>query len=303
MKNSLINFIIKKSPVPFGFTDKFAEYSGQNASDIIMDELDKEKPSLICKIGYTELNCILSCTNLVVKDFSLIKLILKNATNAKEKIAIKSGFFPNDDHNILKFSQLLLDEMQQIDILGTWLKHEKFIKEYVKKSIKIKASDMEPYFHANPWTKALKGKKILVIHPFESTIKHQYLNRDKLFENINILPEFELKTLRAIQSRENNKVNFNSWWDAFEYMKNKIAEIEFDVAILGCGSYSLPLGAHIKRTGKKAIHLGGATQILFGIIGSRWEARENFRNLFNDYWIRPLPEDIPSYITKNDSYW
>ena len=45
-------------------------------------------------------------------------------------------------------------------------------------------------------------------------------------------------------------------------MEDGIAEIDFEVALIGCGAYGLPLAAHVKRLGKKAVHLGGATQNL-----------------------------------------
>ena len=52
-------------------------------------------------------------------------------------------------------------------------------------------------------------------------------------------------------------------------MEERIGKIDFDVALLGCGAYGLPFAASIKRMGKKAVHLGVATQILFGIKGKR----------------------------------
>ena len=48
-------------------------------------------------------------------------------------------------------------------------------------------------------------------------------------------------------------------------------KIDFDVAIIGCGAYGFPLAAKLKQAGKQAIHLAGATQLLFGIKGKRWE--------------------------------
>jgi threonine dehydrogenase-like Zn-dependent dehydrogenase len=39
-------------------------------------------------------------------------------------------------------------------------------------------------------------------------------------------------------------------------MIDEIGKIDFDVAILGCGAYGLPLAAAIKGMGKQAIHLG-----------------------------------------------
>ena len=67
-------------------------------------------------------------------------------------------------------------------------------------------------------------------------------------------------------------------------------KIDFDIAILGCGAYGMPLAVKLKRAGKQAVHLGGATQLLFGIKGTRWEAKNyptNIAKLFNEYWVRP----------------
>jgi hypothetical protein len=36
------------------------------------------------------------------------------------------------------------------------------------------------------------------------------------------------------------------------------------------------------------VHLGGATQRLFGIRGKRWDERPFFQNLYNEHWTRPL---------------
>ena len=59
----------------------------------------------------------------------------------------------------------------------------------------------------------------------------------------------------------------------------------FDVAIIGCGAYGMPLAAMLKQAGKQAIHLGGATQLLFGIKGKRWEEIKTIPHLID-------PKDI-----------
>ena len=81
----------------------------------------------------------------------------------------------------------------------------------------------------------------------------------------------------------------------------------FDVAIIGCGAYGFPLAAEIKRMGKIAIHLGGVTQIMFGIIGRRWETeyKQFHDDVVNEYWIRPsADEKIKGLDTIEDGcYW
>ena len=145
----------------------------------------------------------------------------------------------------------------------------------------------------------MKEKKVLVIHPFSETIKRQYdSKRTLLFKNPKVLPEFDLITIKAVQSI-GGKSDFITWFDALQYMKDEIDKHEYDIALIGCGAYGFPLAAHVKRSGKKAVHLGGALQLLFGIKGKRWMnpeygmkslpfiTRNYYNNLMNEYWVFP----------------
>jgi len=82
-------------------------------------------------------------------------------------------------------------------------------------------------------------------------------------------------------------------------------KIDFDVALIGAGSYSIPLASFVKGIGKKAIHLGGETQILFGIKGGRWDVREAERSFYNEHWVRPLSSEVPQNYqnVENGCYW
>ncbi|MBD0726565.1 hypothetical protein B6A10_15435 [Flavobacterium sp. L1I52] len=53
-----------------------------------------------------------------------------------------------------------------------------------------------------------------------------------------------------------------------------------------------------KIIGKKSVHLGGATQILFGIIGKRWELEYDMSDFFNVHWIRPNSNEKPKKLIK-----
>ena len=173
-----------------------------------------------------------------------------------------------------------------------------------------------PFWVDNPWTRVLEGKKVLVIYPFSNSITSQYSRKDLLFKNKKILPDFELITYKPVQSAAYEKVEFKTWFDALNHMKEEIGTIDFDVAILGCGAYGLPLAAHIKRMGKQAVHMGGGTQLLFGIKGARWDnnayhysnlpqLNTNYSSLYNEFWVRPLPEETPSAakLVEGACYW
>ena len=186
---------------------------------------------------------------------------------------------------------------------------------------RVQLEMLYPFFVDRPWTRILKGKKVLVIHPFEETIKVQYAKRELLFSNTEILPEFELITMKAVQTIAGNKSEFKDWFEALSFMENRINKIDFDIAFVGCGAYGLPLAAHIKRLGKQAIHLAGGTQLLFGIIGNRWsvdyknkgtwhylpgiDINIDYTPLFNENWIYPLSVDTPqnAKAVEGACYW
>ena len=150
---------------------------------------------------------------------------------------------------------------------------------------------LEPFMAPNPWSAKLAGKRVVVIHPFADTIRAQYAKREQLFPGRNVLPSFELRIVRAVQTIAGNKDDrFTTWFEALEYMYNEAMSQDFDAAIIGCGAYGFPLAAKLKAAGKIAIHLGGATQLLFGIKGKLWaiEYTGAYPEMMNNpAWVHP----------------
>lgn len=265
-------------------------------SNWIGKAIDSGSPLMISRFGDVESQCILEYLNGKISE------------HAVERMFIQAGFFPPVEKSLEEYSQLFLESSKKIDLLGVWFRFGE--AEIIRKSCSTASftqlKSLEPYFHTNPWSKYLKGKKILVVHPFSETISQQFLkHRELIFQNPDTLPNFELSTLKSVQSVAGMKTDFDTWFDAYYYMCNQIKKINFDLAILGCGSYGLPLAAYIKDLGKQAIHLGGPTQLLFGIKGKRWDKRPEFKELYNEYWVRPNIREIPESFTKvdNGAYW
>jgi hypothetical protein len=268
---------------------------------------------MIARFGSVELECLVTWYLKTHRSFltNSMDFVTRNGEtfwwndNIRRQMFNNAGFFPATDEALDKFSSLMLADVSELDILGSWLDREKYLEKELKGKIKIPLQDIEPYYHPDPWTSALRGKKVLVIHPYEKSIHLQYSKRSQLFTNKNILPEFDLVTIRSVQSISGNKTEFKDWFEALESMKEKVNATEFDIAIIGCGAYGFPLAAHVKRKGKIAVHMGGATQILFGIKGKRWEEMDFFKQLFNPAWTKPLPEETPGDAgnVENGCYW
>jgi hypothetical protein len=218
-----------------------------------------------------------------------------------------AGFFSISESSILRFSELMLKDMEQLDILGSWRPEELLLRRHLRNVKNIDLTALEPYLSTQPWSQLLVGKRVLVVHPFARTIEEQYHSkRSLLFKDKRVLPAFKsLVAIKAVQTIGGQKSEFSDWFEALQSMKDDIDRHEYDVAIIGCGAYGFPLAAHVKRAGKQAIHLGGATQILFGIKGRRWDNHREIGPMYNDHWVRPALEDVPQQanMIEGGCYW
>ena len=162
---------------------------------------------------------------------------------ACEQLFTCAGFFPNDTSLLPRFNDIMKDACRQTDILGLWQNacEDYYIRRYCNDlSATCRLISLEPWRSKNPWSAALAGKKVLVVHPFEESIQDQYKHFDKLFPGTDILPEFELKTLKAVQTAGSAvDPRFSTWFDALDYMCGECEKIDFDIALLGCGAYSI----------------------------------------------------------------
>lgn len=299
----------------------------QSSNDKIYSLLVADNPCMISRFGTVEINCInnyLCVTDISHSYFRRIWSYITDKTHTPwwdtsifQKL-YTTGVFPLNQETAENFSERYLQDIPEIDLLGCHQYYEKFmpLREDV---IRVQLEMLYPFFVERPWTRALRGKSVLVVHPFTESIQEQYKRRSLLFENPDVLPDFNLITLKAVQSIGGTCADYASWFDALKAMEDQISRIEFDVCILGCGAYGLPLAAHVKRLGKKVVHLGGGTQLLFGILGKRWieqyheiwhyrpgiDININYRPLFNKHWISPNASERPANAGKveNACYW
>jgi hypothetical protein len=290
--------------------------SKSDGNDLLYKRIIDGKPLMVSRFGLTEL---FACKNYLDIKKSSTGNILKQyfyrkrgyasiwKENVKKEINILSGVFPTTSTQLKDFSETYIKSASTADIMAIWnMSFEPFfINSYCKNAYLLNPESIEPYYHENPWSRALENKKVLVIHPFSESIKNQYNYRRFIFKNEKVLPNFELSTIKAVQSLADNQNEYHNWNDAFEGMCHLIKKTVFDIAIIGAGAYGLPLSAYIKGIGKIAIHLGGATQTLFGIKGKRWDEHPIISKMYNEHWVRPSEEEVPKNYKKTDSgcYW
>ena len=298
------------------FDDVLNREKNAETNQLISELIKSGKPFMVGRLGSTETRFLVNqlLQKSIKSDLSGIAKTLSGDINIiwkkdpifLDNLCLLSGFFPNDISLAEKFIEFYNQSIKNLDILGVWNEMEYQVNNIPEQVKLCKIRELEPWFYENPWSYELKGKKVLLVHPFEESIKYQFLRKDSLYKNPKMLPDFELKTIKAVQTIAGQKSEFETWFDALDSMKEKIRNIDFDIAIIGCGAYGFPLASFIKNLGKQAIHLGGVTQLLFGIKGKRWEEWEHYTSLRKnngENWIyaNEIPEDYKKI--EGGCYW
>ena len=260
--------------------------------------LENKRPLAVGRMGMVELNWL---TEAEQKD-DLGKVLFKRKYEKDE--------WYSSEKNRMQFVELTRKAYADIDILANWysgyLEEDILINKYTKKDlISTRELVVSPFAQKKPWSKYLEGKKVLVISPFVDEIRKQYEIREKLFENNDVLPEFELKTYKAIWIQDYIKRNCCTYQDVYNKYLEDIFKIDFEIALISCSAPSFALAADIKREGKIGIQMGGGLQIFFGIKGKRWDEVPTTNHFYNEYWIRPNDSSKPSdaELLDNSCYW
>jgi hypothetical protein len=278
----------------------------ETGNALVQDVLATGRPCLVTRFGSVELACV----SFYARWRSGRTLALPYPAQLRRAVRVNAGVFPTDDASLDRFAEVYLQAAGAADIMGVWFNRgeDDVVARFCPEARLVHLESLNPVLWKRPWSAGLAGRTVLVVHPFVRTIESQYrTRRARLFENPATLPTFELKTLRAVQSHGANACGHSDWFEALDHMRRRIEETDFDVAVIGAGAYGLPLGAFVKDMGRQAVHLGGATQLLFGVRGRRWEVEspDDIALVFNEHWVRPSAEEMPdgAEMIEGGCYW
>ena len=174
--------VLKKPP------KSVCEQHPDKASSIIFDALMSDTPCMIARFGSTELICLKNYLGVKNNKGKYIDFIKGKAQawwweeNIIHQMQQWSGFFPARENKIVKFCELMLQDIPEVNVLGSWLADESLFAEELKNAEKIHLRLLEPYWADNHWSRALEGKKVLVVHPFAKDIELQYQKRELIFK-------------------------------------------------------------------------------------------------------------------------
>jgi len=278
-----------------------------NGSFYLYEQFKNDKPFGCGKIGNCELMCIYNYYM-----YKQNKQSIQWMPNVVQEIYNNAGVFPQTEEARIDFIKEITNSLPYIDSLAWWSMFNmsfeaSYIKSYSPDCELIDLQSIEPFYSGSPWSEHLKDKNVLVISPFTDSIRKQYEKRHLIWKDTRILPTFKsLLTLKHPHSPGIDKPSeFNSWLDMIRHFKTIMDTIDYDVMLVGAGASSLPLVAHAKKSGKKAIHLGGPLQLLFGIKGGRWSNGDIGKHFYNEHWINPSIEETPEKYKNIEGgcYW
>ena len=176
---------------------------------------------------------------------------------------------------------------------------------------KFPARALEPYYALETeewsWMECLRGKRILVVHPFEATLRAQLPYLPVLFPGREWFPACTFHLLSPPVTLAGNHGGVD-WSDSLTTCLTALDAVpEVDVALVAAGGYGMILAdeIHARRPTTSVIYVGGALQLFFGIIGKRWFDQPEVVRLVNDHWVRPLAGDRPPSAVKVERgcYW
>ena len=279
-------------------------FSADETSEWISKQILNDRAFIVSRFGNVELEWYIQQKvmrrNLLIRLYAFFTF-QTDVWRLKHRVIKHSYFVPGNIENSLFFERTMDAVIPEIDFLASWSKGE--TSKYLKLKENIPYTflfDIEPYKASIPWTLALKGKKVLVINPMVDLFEKQLNERVNLFKK-ETLPEFELVKLKSLFFDDEV---YDTWQKVFEFYEREIPKLDFDVAIIGCGTWGMPICKIVKDLGKGAIHLGGATQLMFGVMGKRWKDWPDYAALVNEYWITEHKEKPKvAEVIEGSCYW
>ena len=290
----------------------------------------------IIRIGNTELNLtfihFIECnykdllkTNEINKineiKYIYIDWIYKTAGYYDKNVKIENKY--NLSHytdNLKKYINELLESYKNSDILyipfirciNEYTELQKYIKPFIK-YLNCNMIDHGFIYYLKYIKSFILNKKVLLITPFSDLIKQQIENN-----NFNVLYNDIYKNTKFVYYtfpyKFFNTGEHNNNFETLEIIKNEISKLDFNVALLSCGSDAGLLADYIHSLNKCSIYVGGNLPVFFGIFGKREKENSKNKLLFeneniNDfapYIITEIPDKYkPSKYNEieNGCYW
>jgi len=227
-----------------------------------------------------------------------------------------AGIYTKNSDSLAEYTSRLIQSYDHCTVIAEWptlgkvFAHtgsgQEFISTRTPQIAKIDAIALEPYYFEDNWMSALKGKRILIVHPFYKTFSKQVPNLKKVFPEKSWFEDCDIQFIQPPLTLAGNHGD-RDWQEHLQLFLESLRGLkEFDIALVAAGGYGMLVSDFIfKDLGKSVMYVGGALQIFFGVIGKRWFENKEILKMTNDDWIRPLSDDKPNNFTRVEKgcYW
>ena len=141
------------------------DLSGEAAAKAIIEGLKADRPFMVSRFGTGEMEAVIrgfdiaSSGNVVQKSLRLLSGKIGPFwwdNSIKAGLNNNAGFFPPTNEALQRFSDLVVDDAKQIDVLGIFPEMPaRFQKSVLPQSKIIPLVDLSPFWNAHPWTRYL----------------------------------------------------------------------------------------------------------------------------------------------------
>ncbi len=227
-----------------------------------------------------------------------------------------AGIYTQTNESLKEYTKRLIEAYEHCTVIAEWEQGGKvfahtgsgqeYISKRTPKTPKIDARALEPYYFKDNWMTSIKGKKVLIIHPFLKTFQKQAGNLKKIFPGKSWFEDCHLQFAQPPLTLAGNHEGKDWREHLTPFLESLREKSDFDIALVAAGGYGMLVSDYIyKEMNKSVMYIGGALQLFFGVIGKRWFDNKDILKLVNDDWIRPSKEEKPNNFTNVEKgcYW
>jgi hypothetical protein len=232
----------------------------------------------------------------------------------------QSALFPPDPDFYLRFNEFYVQSVAALDYLGVFpdllARTGRLVEAFGWRMPLMDYVDQEPDRSSpaddrNCYLPLLAGRRVLIVCSFAEVLKAR-ATRD-VFEGVWAKTGkkwFEPAGVEALEFpfgyTAATHAQYVTSLDLYEAIAREMRSREFDVALTAAAGLGIPLASLARQMGKVGLSLGGHLQVVFGVLGKRWRAREDWRERYvNEWWIdMPRQYHLPEQdVADCGAYW
>lgn len=248
-----------------------------------------------------------------------------------EQLGRNAGLFPATHESVDAWAKEMVTALGQVDCVAAgWFQplkeaEDAFLWAYAPDAVRVPLRSLEPYYVelSLRWTRHLAGKRVAIVSSFAHTAIRQLQRGPGVSVSLwsaveapeTILPPAVVEWA-GVRSQYPPTVAdpgtpcawpaaIRTWQDAVAYLEAQVHAAKADVALIGCGAIGMVLAGRLVASGVSCVVLGGAVQVLFGIKGRRWQTHGVISKFWNDEWVWPAADEVPTRATtiEGGCYW